>query len=256
MINFNFAATTENTQSISVRNKFGSFSARDFRTGIIVFMSVFLISFTALNFKDIFGGMKFDFWNKSGNENADNEKLTADLRALYGYTANGGEKNWLTGRMPSVAGASSAVNYGAAKNAPSSSVSGELFIPKIGVSAPIIKSSSTDAGTILNDLKSGVVLYPDSSLPGLGSSVIIGHSSSNLPWRKYGTVFAKLNNLSEGDSIYVEYEGRNLVYTVTGKKMGTAEALFNSGISGDLILGSCWPTGETKERIIITARLI
>ena len=122
--------------------------------------------------------------------------------------------------LPSVAGASSVVNYGAAKNAPSSSVSGELFIPKIGVSAPIIKSSSTDAGIILNDLKSGVVLYPDSSLPGLGSSVIIGHSSSNLPWRKYGTVFAKLNNLSEGDSIYVEYEGRNLVYTVTGKKMG------------------------------------
>ena len=109
MINFNFAATTENTQSISVRNKFGSFSARDFRTGIIVFMSVFLISFTALNFKDIFGGMKFDFWNKSGNENADNEKLTADLRALYGYTANGGEKNWLTGRMPSVAGAMKAL---------------------------------------------------------------------------------------------------------------------------------------------------
>ncbi|KKS01528.1 MAG: hypothetical protein UU54_C0003G0002 [Candidatus Yanofskybacteria bacterium GW2011_GWA2_41_22] len=269
MINFNFIKTEDRNQlAVSLpnrlvietrrfhrltANRFNLASVKDIKVAVILFVAIFLAVFSFMNRGEIFNSFNFNIFNNGKKEIAENERLTAELRAIYGYAARGGEN------AENNAGAYSQNNnnYYADNNFGNAAVesSDNISIPKINITAPIIRSASTDANIILNDLKRGVVLYPESALPGEGSAVIIGHSSSNFPWRKYSSVFSKLNKLEIGDSIFVNYKGRRLVFSVINKKIGTAKDLISSNIGGDLILGSCWPVGSDKERIMIAASL-
>lgn len=270
MIKFNFVKTEDQNRLVVETSRFDRHfgrelsaerltagrvnlvSIKDVRVAAILFVIIFLTVFSFMNRNEIFNGFNFNVFDSEKKETAENERLTAELRAIYGYAARGGEaaeNNF--GAVPADGNYYANNNFGNAAAESSDNIS----IPKINIVAPIIRSQSTDANVILNDLKRGVVLYPESALPGEGSSVIIGHSSSNLPWRKYSSVFAKLNKLEIGDSIHVNYKGRKLVYSVTAKKIGTAKDLISANIGGDLILGSCWPVGSDKERIIVAATL-
>lgn len=132
-----------------------------------------------------------------------------------------------------------------------------LFIPKINIRSPIISGRSTDSDSLLEDLKSGTVIYPGSSLPGTsGSTVILGHSSSDFPWTQYSNIFSLLYKLEKGDLIYLRYGGEFFVYSVGEKKTGSVFTLSSADIDGDLILSSCWPVGTDKGRILVTADLI
>ena len=140
---------------------------------------------------------------------------------------------------------------------PASSVSGitnGIYIPKINVKAPIIVSKSVANASILKDLKSGVALYPGTALPGQGNTVIIGHSSS-YSITKYASVFSLLNKLVSGDQIIINYNGKNYIYSVTGKKTGSVDVMMQQSITDDLVLGTCWPVGTDKGRILVTASL-
>ena len=218
-----------------------------------MFAGIFAAVFTFMNRNEIFNGLNFNVFSGEKKEITENERLTAELRAIYGYTARGGEAaENSAGASPNIGSYAANVN----SENETAELSDNISIPKINVIAPIIRSRSTDANVVLNDLKRGVVLYPESSLPGNGgTAVIIGHSSSNFPWRKYSSVFSKLNKLEAGDLIYVNYKGKKLVYVVAVKKIGTAKELVSANIGGDLILGSCWPVGSDKERIMVSASL-
>lgn len=130
-----------------------------------------------------------------------------------------------------------------------------ISIPKINIKAPIVIGASTNVSKILKDLESGVLMYPGSAMPGQGSTVIVGHSSSNSPWNKYSNVFSLLNRLETGDLIYINHNDKSYVYTVSIKKTGSVFSLSNADMSGDLILSSCWPVGTDKGRILISATL-
>lgn len=130
-----------------------------------------------------------------------------------------------------------------------------IYIPKINIKAPIIIGSSTDSNKLLKDLERGVLVYPGSAMPGQGSTVIVGHSSSNSPWNKYSNVFSFLNLLQTGDLVYVNYADQHYVYEVNNKKTGSVFSLTNADITGDLILSSCWPVGTDRGRILISATL-
>jgi len=132
-----------------------------------------------------------------------------------------------------------------------------IYIPKINVKAPIIEGGSTNSNKLLKELESGVVMYPGSAQPGrVGSTVIVGHSSSNSPWNKYSNVFSLLNRLSSGDLVYINYGGSSYAYQVNNKKTGSVFSLANADIGGDLVLSSCWPVGSDKGRILVSATLI
>ncbi len=132
-----------------------------------------------------------------------------------------------------------------------------LYIPKTNIRAPIIVGQSSDGAAVLEDLKKGVVMYPGSSMPGKeGSTVILGHSSSNLPWNDYSSVFSLLQNLEVGDLIYVKYRNEFFVYSVGNKLTGSVFTLSKADLSGDLVLSSCWPVGSDKGRIVIVSNLI
>ena len=179
---------------------------------------------------------------------AENEKLTNELIALYGsgaavyYRNDNSESNVNEPSVP--------------KN--NEVLSGNyLYIPKLNVSAPVVTSISIDSKTILEQLKQGVLMYPGSGVPGGGgSSVIIGHSSSSIPWQEYGRVFAGLPKLSKGDMIIVNYNGRKYSYKVENKLTGSVNELASLNIQNDLVLGTCWPIGTDEKRIIITASLV
>jgi hypothetical protein len=51
-------------------------------------------------------------------------------------------------------------------------------LPMFGITAPIHKTQERDEKVIYKNLREGVVLYPGSDEPGLGYSLIIGHSAS------------------------------------------------------------------------------
>lgn len=137
-----------------------------------------------------------------------------------------------------------------------------LYIPKIGVSAPVIFPKDDSNESILAGLEEGVGLYPGSQLPGeTGRSVILGHSSKADWYRgKYAYVFALLNKLQSGDEFYIVFGNKKLVYKVFSNDTLTPEQT-NKILSqtpkneSDAVLITCWPIGFSSKRTLIQAKL-
>lgn len=139
-------------------------------------------------------------------------------------------------------------------------IENSIEIEKIGISAPLIIPNGSDA-TLKTELNKGVVLYPQSVLPGeKGETIILGHSAPlGWPKIKYDWVFNDLNKLEIGDEIVVYFNGEKNVYKVTenniiGRGENTPKNLTNS--TNILTLMSCWPPGKDSKRIAITAEAV
>lgn len=216
-----------------------------------VFMAAFVLVLVILNGPLIISLVQYQLTH---SEQSDNEKLTAQYMALYDYR---GEE------QPSQAIQSFPVAQAATPLIPtrtpvvSVTTQNRISISKINISAPIIKVSSDNEKTILNALKGGVVLYPGSAYPGQnGSTIIVGHSSSNPPWTKYSAIFSLLNNLVPNDLINISFDGKEYTYQVRAIEKGSVQHILDLGLGGDLILSSCWPVGTDKGRIVVVANLI
>ena len=225
-------------------------------TSVGVFLAAsFLVLLILSNYGrivDLYINLSYTF--SPAKRSAENERLTNELIALYGsgtaayYQNDNSESN---------------ANNPTARNLPVASDNKEvlsgnyIYIPNLSVSAPVVFGTSTDSNIVLEQLRQGVLMYPGSGVPGGGgSSVIIGHSSSSIPWQKYGRVFAGLPKLSKGDMIIVNYNGRKYSYQVETKLTGSINELASLNIQNDLVLGTCWPIGTDEKRIIITASLV
>jgi len=136
-----------------------------------------------------------------------------------------------------------------------------LEITKLGLEAPLIFANSTEIKAITRDLKNGVVVYPESSLPGQsGKLIVLGHSSPpGWPKIRYDWVFSKLGELQAGDNIRINFTGLQYDFMVTNKvfvEKGQALPENNSGNSKQfLYLITCWPPGKDFKRLIVEAEL-
>ena len=216
-----------------------------------VFMIAFVLILVILNGPLIISLVQYPLTH---SEQSDNEKLTAQYMALYDY--RGEEQPSQTIQSFPVAQATTSPTP---TQTPSVSVTTQNYISisKINISAPIIKVSSDNEKTILNALKGGVVLYPGSAYPGQnGSTIIVGHSSSNPPWTKYSTIFSLLNKLAPNDLINISFDGKEYTYRVKSTIKGSVQQIMNSDLGGDLILSSCWPVGTAQGRITVSADLV
>ncbi|MBT9169070.1 MAG: hypothetical protein DDT19_02422 [Syntrophomonadaceae bacterium] len=137
-----------------------------------------------------------------------------------------------------------------------------LEIPKIGISVPLIFIKNSDEKEVAKSLDRGAVHYPGSVLPGQnGQTIILGHSAPpHWPKIKYDWVFSHLNELTEGDRVFVRFNEQEYSYGVTkkfflerGEKI-PEEDLTNS--ENVLILITCWPPGKDIRRIAIWAELV
>jgi LPXTG-site transpeptidase (sortase) family protein len=137
------------------------------------------------------------------------------------------------------------------------SIPGRLEIPTIGVNVPIIWTTNTK--NFDTDLKTGIVHYPCTPLPGdIGTSYISGHSS-NYAWIKadYNKVFARLNDLPEGATFkitVVNASGKDvrLYYTVKRKQIYAADdqAQFTNTAESVVALSTCWPINTNQKRLV------
>jgi len=131
-----------------------------------------------------------------------------------------------------------------------------IEIPSLGIEAPIIFPKTNTIDEIESSLKKGVVHFPLSVLPGEnGMTVIVGHSAPpNWPKINYDGVFSRLNDLKNGDEIFVWFNNHKYIYKVKEKYiLKRGESISDESMNSKSILAlvSCWPPGKDQKRIIV-----
>lgn len=130
-----------------------------------------------------------------------------------------------------------------------------ISIPKIGITAPVVATQSTDNNVLHSLLDKGVILYPDSAGPGNpGQTTLLGHSAPpGWPKIKYDWVFTRINELKAGDAVNITYNGRTYSYTVIKSYfVNRGEALQTpDGSKSTVSLVTCWPPGKDVSRIVV-----
>ena len=122
-----------------------------------------------------------------------------------------------------------------------------LTIPKIDFSAVVVEGTDNKA------LLAGPGHLVDTPAPGdIGNSVISGHRD---------TFFRHIHELSKGDEVLVQRNGKIFKYEVTEKKIVQPTDLSVLAQSKDkrLTLITCYPTyyiGPAPERLIVTGKLL
>ena len=137
-----------------------------------------------------------------------------------------------------------------------SEMNNSIEIPKLRISVPLILVEKESE--VQKALDRGVVLFPSSVLPGKeGKTIILGHSAPlGWPKIKYDWVFSNINQLNEGDEIFVYFEKKKFTYLVKNKIfLDKGEELPKDLTSSKnmLILISCWPPGKDLKRIAVLA---
>lgn len=141
-------------------------------------------------------------------------------------------------------------------------IPGRLEIPSLNINVPIIWSA--DPKNFDNDLRSGVIHYPGTAMPGqVGTTYISGHSS-NYVWAKgdYNNIFSKLDKLADNTTFkvtVVQKNGRDarLFYVVTRRQeyKPTDQAQFENAGKPTVALSTCWPVGSTAKRLVVFGEL-
>lgn len=140
----------------------------------------------------------------------------------------------------------------------------KIIIPKINVEIPIDFDEPTiDEAAIQRSLEKGVVHYPTTSNPGeLGNGVIFGHSANNILNKgKYKFAFVLLKRLENGDTFYVQKDGKRYVYKVFDKKVVApteVSVLYPTfpDKPSTFTLITCDPPGTSLNRLVVVAEQI
>lgn len=136
-----------------------------------------------------------------------------------------------------------------------------ILIPKIGASGRVMADVDPYNQEIYTAaLKEGIAHAQGSAIPGAkGNSFLFAHSAMGF----YDLVsqnvnFYLLNKLSEGDKVYVLYDGEILRYEVEETKLVNRDeveylASDPNSESETLTLMTCWPAGTDYKRLIVRA---
>ena len=134
-----------------------------------------------------------------------------------------------------------------------------IDIPKVDVFDALVEINGTD-------LSKHLIQFPGTANPGQpGSSVIFGHSILRQFYnpaitnpRRYISIFSTIMTLTEGDEIFVDYDGIRYRYTVSEKVIVNPEDVFILQQRHDrreLKLITCVPEGTYLRRGVIIAEL-
>ena len=139
-----------------------------------------------------------------------------------------------------------------------------LIIPKINVDVPVIYDIGNDYDSQMAAMTKGVAQFAipgANSHPGqIGNTVIAGHSSNDLlDPGDYKFIFAQLDRLNVGDTIYANYNSKRYTYSVTKKevvKPSDVDKLVYPTTKPILTLLTCTPVGTSVNRLLVTAEQI
>ena len=139
-----------------------------------------------------------------------------------------------------------------------------LIIPKINVDVPVSYDVGTDNASQMAAMANGLAHFPvagASSHPGeVGNTVLAGHSSNDLFDRgDYKFIFAQLEKLAVGDSVYANYKGKRYTYVVTKTQVvapNDVAALVYPTTKPVITLLTCTPLGTALNRLLVTAEQV
>lgn len=139
-----------------------------------------------------------------------------------------------------------------------------LIIPKINVDVPVLYDVGTDNTSQLAAMEKGVAHFPipgANSHPGeVGNTAIAGHSSNDLfDQGDYKFIFAQLEKLAPGDSIYANYQGKRYTYVITKMEVVKPNEVGKLVYPTDkpvLTLITCTPLGTALNRLLVTAEQV
>lgn len=145
-----------------------------------------------------------------------------------------------------------------------------VIVPKIAVDAPAIYDNtmgSSDQDTYnkqMAAMEKGLAWFgvpgADSHPGQIGNTVLAGHSSNDwLQSGNYKYVFARLSQLTKGDTIYVNYQGTRYTYVVTDMKVvkpNDVGALVLNSDKPMLTLLTCTPLGTALNRLLVFAEQV
>jgi sortase A len=136
-----------------------------------------------------------------------------------------------------------------------------LIIPKINVDVPVIYDVGYDHDSQMAAMQKGVAHFAipgAESKPGqIGNTVFSGHSSNDLfDPGDYKFIFAQLDKLTTGDTIFVNYNSTRYTYTVSKKivvQPSNVGALLDNPTKPYLTLITCTPLGTATNRLLVYA---
>lgn len=139
-----------------------------------------------------------------------------------------------------------------------------LIIPKINVDVPVIYDIGNDYTSQMDAMAKGVAHFAipgANSHPGeVGNTVLSGHSSNDLFDKgDYKFIFAQLDKLVVGDTIYANYQGKRYTYVISKTevvKPTEVNKLVYTPSKPVLTLITCTPLGTSQNRLLVTAEQV
>lgn len=139
-----------------------------------------------------------------------------------------------------------------------------LVIPKINVDVPVLYDVGSGYDSQMDAMAKGVAHF---SIPGanshpgeIGNTVISGHSSNDLfDGGEYKFIFAQLDKLETGDTVYANYKGTRYTYVITKKEVvmpTEVSKLVYTTNKPMLTLITCTPLGTSQKRLLVTAEQV
>jgi len=139
-----------------------------------------------------------------------------------------------------------------------------LIIPKINVDVPVVYNVGNDYNSQMAAMNNGVAHFAipgASSHPGqLGNTVLSGHSSNDLfDGGDYKFIFAQLEKMAVGDTVYSNYDSVRYTYVVTKMEVVKPTQVSKLVYPTDkpvLTLITCTPLGTSRDRLLVTAEQV
>ncbi|HMI09754.1 MAG TPA: sortase [Candidatus Saccharimonadales bacterium] len=140
----------------------------------------------------------------------------------------------------------------------------KLIIPKINVDVPVNYTATPDYDGQMKAMENGVAWFGipgANSKPGqVGNTVLSGHSSNDLiDSGSYKFIFARLDHIDKGDTIYANYNSTRYTYVVTKKEVVKPTDVSKLVYPTDkpvLTLITCTPLGTAINRLLVTAEQV
>jgi len=135
-----------------------------------------------------------------------------------------------------------------------------MKIPVLNIEAPITWRVNNVPADVSLGLESGLIHINGTALPGEKGNIYVTGHSSNYIWAKggYNSVFATLDQLIIGDSIYIKFNNETYVYKVSSQRVVVATDLsvLAQTDQSKLTLVTCWPIGTSLKRLVVEAKQI
>lgn len=144
-----------------------------------------------------------------------------------------------------------------------------IVIPRINQNVPVIGVRNENLVNrrweqlekdIQKALRSGVVHYPGTALPGDNGNVVVTGHSSYYAWDpgRFKDVFALLHDVKLGDKIVVYFGQKKFIYEVDKIKIVYPKDVDVLGptTTEQLTLITCTPIGTNLKRLIVQAKLL